>query len=203
MSLDIKITLSGATEADAAVSALANALERRGPMHAQIAVRGKQYTQDYLRGLNRHRSAARLGATPTGHLEKSAAAIEAASDDQAALIRIPRRTGLGRAFADVTLRPGPGRKFLTIPAHQTTYGKSVRDFPDATFRFVVLQSFRVYLTLMFASGPYEGEVGYWLKKQVTQKQDRTLLPSDTGYAGIARIAAVEYLTELVEKGGTQ
>ena len=196
--LTIQITLAGAGETDMALQELRNALARRGPMHAVMAVRGKTFTQDYLRGLNRHRTAERLGATPGGHHQKAAAAVEAASDDGQAVIRIPRRTGLGRAFGDVVLRPGSGRTYLTIPAHAKTYGRSVRDFPEDSFRFVPLGRFRA---LVWAAGPDKGEVAYWLKREVTQKQDRTLLPSDEGYAGVARRAAIEYLTSLLHPEG--
>jgi hypothetical protein len=120
-------------------------------------------------------------------------------------VTIPRRTGLGRAFGDVTIRPGSGKTYLTLPAHQTTYGKSRRDFPEGAFRLAVIQSWRVFLAQVFVSGPYQGEVGFWLKREVKQKQDRTLLPSDEGYAGVGRRAAIEYLTNLASggsRGGT-
>lgn len=205
--LTIQVTLAGLSEADMALQDLRNAIARRGPMHARMAVRGQQFTQDYLRNLNRHRSAERLGASPTGHHAKAAASVEARSDDDQALLVIPRRTGLGRAFSDVVIRPGSGRKYLTIPAHQTTYGRHVRDFAEDTFHFAAIKSWRVFLALVFTSGPYKGEVGYWLKREVKQKQDRTLLPSDEGYAGVARRASIEYLTNLIEnpngpRGGT-
>lgn len=195
--LTVRVTLAGASEAELATAALANALENRGPMHARMAVRGKQFTQDYLLSINRHQSAGRLGAVPSGHNEKSAASVEAQSDDTAATITIPRRTGLGRAFGDVTIRPGNGRKYLTIPGHARTYGKSVRDFPGRAFRFAILLAHRPFPVLMFAGGADDGKVAYWLRTEVTQKQDRTLLPSDEGYAEVAIRAAREYLTEEV------
>ncbi len=194
--LTIKVTLAGLSETDMALQELRNAIARRGPMHARMAVRGQQFTQAYLRGLNRHRSAERLGAKPRGHMERAAASVEAQSDENEARLVIPRRTGLGRAFGDVVIRPGSGRTYVTIPAHQTTYGRSVRDFPEGTFRFAVIKSWRVFLAQVFKDGPYKGEVGYWLKREVRQKQDRTLLPSDEGYATVARRAAIEYLTNL-------
>jgi len=181
------------------LQALRNAIAKRGPMHARMAVRGQQFTQNYLRKLNRHRSAERLGANASGHHAKAAAAVEAQHDETEARVTIPRRTGLGRAFGDVILRPGSGRTYLTIPAHQTTYGKSVRDFPEGTFNFAVFKSFRVFLAQVFADGPYKGEVGYWLKRSIQQKQDRTLLPSDDGYATVARRSAIEYLTEITNQ----
>lgn len=199
--LTIQVTIAGAGEVDMLLHELRNSLASRGPMHAQMAVRGQQFTQDYLRGLNRHRSAERLGAAPTGFREKNAARVEAHSDDQQATVAIPRNTGLGRAFGDVVLRPGSGKTYLTLAGHEETYGKSVRDFPEETFKFAVIQSWRTFLALVFreTSGRHEkGEVGYWLKREVTQKQDRTLLPSDEGYAKVARGAAVEHLTEVLE-----
>lgn len=200
--LTIGVTISGVGEVEMALQAMRNALARRGPMHARMAVRGQQFTQDYLRKLNRHRSAQRLGASPTGHHNKAAAAVEAQHDENEARVVIPRRTGLGRAFGDVVIRPGSGRTYLTIPAHQTTYGRSVRDFPEGTFRFAIMGRHRA---LLWADGPDKGGVGYWLKRQVFQKQDRTLLPSDEGYAGVARRAAIEYLNNLASggpRGGT-
>ena len=196
--LTIQVTLAGMGEADMILHELRNSLASRGPLHARMAVTGQQFTQDYLRKLNRHRSAERLDAAPRGFREANAAKVEAHSDDEQATVAIPRSTGLGRAFSDVVIRPGSGKTYLPIPAHQTTYGKGPRDFPEDTFNFVVLQSFRTFVTLMFAAGPYKGEVGFWLKREVSQKQDRTLLPSDEGYAKVARGAAVSYLTNLLE-----
>lgn len=199
--LTIKVTLAGTNEADMALHELRNALAERGPMHAVIAVRSQQLTQGYLRGLNRHRSAQRLGAAPTGFHERNAALVEAQSDENEARVVIPRSTGLGRAFGDVVIQPGPGRSYLTIPAHAETYGRVVRDFPDGTFEFRVIESFRTFLALVFTetAGRHErGEVGYWLKREVRMRQDRTLLPSDEGYAKVAKSAAVEYLSGLIE-----
>ena len=205
--LEITVTLSGAGEMDMVLANFRNSLSLLGPMHARMAVRGQQFTQDYLKKLNRHNSAARLGARPTGFLEKAAARVEAQSDEESARVVIPRNTGLGRAFADVVLRPGSGKTYLTIPAHATTYGRSVRDFPEGTFKFAVIRSFRVFLAQVYAAGPYKGEVGYWLRRVVTQKQDRTLLPPDEEYAAAARGGAVNYITQLLENpngpaGGT-
>lgn len=196
--LQIGITLTGASEAEMTMQAKRNALARRGPMHARMAVRCQQFTQDYLRKLNRHRSAQRLGGKPTGHHQKAAASVKAAHDEDSAMIRIPRLTGLGRAFGDVVLRPGSGKTYVTIADHPKTYGKSVRDFPEDTFRFAILLAHRPFPVLLFADGPHKGEVGYWLRREVRQKQDRTLLPSDEGYAGVARQAAMEYLNSLLE-----
>ena len=197
--LTIQITLAGVGEVDMLLQEMRNALVRRGPMHARMSVRGMERTKEHLTGLNRHRSALRLGAMPSGHHDKAAASVTAQSNDIEALVVIPRRTGLGRAFGDVVIRPGSGRTYLTLAAHPTTYGRSVRDFPEGTFKFAVIRSWRVFLAQVFVDGPYKGEVGYWLKREVKQKQDRTLLPSDETYAKASRLGAVEYLTQIAQK----
>lgn len=189
--LTIKIDLQGIGEVDQVLQDMRNGLARRGPMHARMAVKAMEETQGHLRRDKSHNTAARLGASPTGFREKSAASVTAQHDEQEARVVIPRDTGLGRAFGDVVIRPGSGRTYLTIPAHAKTYGKSVRDnFPEGTFRFALMGLHRA---LLWADGPDKGKVAYWLKREISQKQDRTLLPSDARYLEVARLAAIEYL----------
>jgi hypothetical protein len=118
--------------------------------------------------------------------------VQAESDAEGAVLRFPRRTGLGRAFADITITPGPGRTYLTIPAVAETYGKVVRDFPAGTFSFTVLGG--RYPALVFTDG---WRVAYWLRRSVTQKQDRTLLPSDSAYQELGRRVCVAHIANLV------
>lgn len=192
--LKIEVSISGVAAFDRDLQAFRNAIADRKPLHARMAVDAVKFTRDYLLADTDHKTANRLGAAPSGFRAKNAASVQPDSDDTQAMVRIPRRTGLGRAFGDVVLTPGSGRTYLTIPAHQTTYGKSVRDFPEDTFRFAVITSWRVFVALVFADGPYKGEVGYWLKRTVTQKQDRTLLPTDQGYQEVGRRSALSYIT---------
>jgi hypothetical protein len=189
--LKIEVSISGVEGFDRDLQAFRNAIADRKPLHARMAVDAVKFTRDYLLADTDHKTANRLGAAPTGFRAKNAAAVQPDSDDTQAMVRIPRRTGLGRAFGDVVLSPGSGRTYLTIPAHAQTYGKSARDFPEDTFRFAFLGRFRA---LVFADGPYKGEVGYWLKRTVTQKQDRTLLPTDQGYQEVGRRSALSYIT---------
>lgn len=200
--LTIEVRLTGVDEVASDLQALRNGLTRRGPLHAKMAVRGKQFTQAHLRGLDRHKTAERLGAKATGHHNKAAASVGAQSDEDEALIVIPRRTGLGRAFGNVVLRPGSGRKYLTIPAHKRTYGRSARDarWGDDPFQFVLLGRYRA---LIFKDGEDKGEVAYWLKREVSQKQDRSLLPSDAEYMDVGNKAATEFFDTLLRKGGAR
>jgi hypothetical protein len=190
----LQIEVTGYTEVFGDIEILARVLQDRSGMHARMAGDVTQFIQDYLLKTPRHKTAQSLGATPTGFREKSAQALQATSDSTQAVTRIPRRTGLGRAFSDIVIAPGSGRKFLTIPAEARTYGKSVRDFPEGTFQFAILHAHRPFPVLLFKDG---GKVGYWLRRSVLQKQDRSLLPSDDAIREVGRRAAVIYLTSAV------
>lgn len=193
--LKIEVSISGVEAFDRDLQAFRNAIADRRPMHARMAVDATNMTRDYLLSDTRHKTANRLGAAPSGFRAKNAAAVQPDSDDTQALVRIKRHTGLARAFGDVVIMPGSGKTYITIPAHQTTYGKSVRaDFPEGTFRFAFLGRYRAFI---FVDGPYKDDVGYWLKRSVIQKQDRTLLPTDAGYQEVARRSALSYITKQI------
>lgn len=89
----------------------------------------KEKTREHLAELagSRHTTADRLGASPTGHLAMAARAVESASvsADAASASFSVRHPGLGRAFHDVTITPGGGRQFLTIPLNAIAYGRRI------------------------------------------------------------------------------
>ena len=194
--LKIEFELTGEHHFAEEMQRFRNAIADRRPIHAAMATAAAELTRGYLRSDNRHKSASFLGASPTNFRQKNAQAVQEFSDEESAYVRIPRSTGLGRAFGDVVIRPGSGRTYLTIPAHQETYGKVVRDFPKDSFHFAILHSITTAAVLMWSEdggGHKKGEVAYWLRRSVTQKQDRSLLPSDTGYAETVRRAALGYI----------
>lgn len=195
----ITIDVRGIAEATGQLQSIRNGIANRRPLHATLAVEAQKFTADYVSRSNRHASAQRLGATPSGFRERAAKRIESASDSTAAIVRIPRNTGLGRAFGDVTLRPGSGRTYLTIPACAETYGKSMRDFPHGTFAYAFLLKSRSPVMLWAEAGGRhdKGDVAYWLRRQIFQPQDRTLLPSDAGYTTLASEAAKTYIASLI------
>jgi hypothetical protein len=190
--LEIKIEAS----ADL-VQALRNGLARPAEMHRVIAADAEQLYQRYVGSLERHKTATQLGAKPTNHLAKAAKRIEGDSDETAAYVRIPRATGLGRAFRDLNITPRAGKKYLTIPAHRSTYGKRAGEVPhDMSFAIVGGR----HRALVFTSGPDKGSVAYWLRTSVTVKQDRSLLPSDAATLAVATKSVNAYLTTIL-KGG--
>jgi hypothetical protein len=195
----VPLTLNVAVNDNGVASDLAvliNALSDRGELHAHLAVGVTDFIRAYLRETPRHNTASRLGASPTGFRERNAADIRAISDSENAITLIPRSTGLGRAFGDVTLIPGPGKTYLAIPADARSYGKSPRDFGEGVLKFAILRAHRVFPVLLFAA---DGAVAYWLRRSVTQKQDRSLLPSDEGLREVGRRAATQYLQDIISQ----
>ncbi len=196
----LTIDVIGLAEATGELQLIRAALTDRRELHALMAVDAQNFTRDYVASDDSHKSANLVGATPTGFRARSARQIEAASDAEAAILKIPRTTGLGRAFGNVVITPGSGRTYLTIPADAETYGHVVADFPQDAFAFVILLTHRgpapVLLWKEDGGRHYKGTVAFWLRRSVTQKQDRTLLPSDEDYQQIGRDRAVNYITSL-------
>lgn len=197
----LKIDVTGLAEATGELQRIRSGLADRRQLHAAIGADAAQFTRDYLSRDRRHATAQRLGATPTGFRARISKRIEGASDAEGAIVRIPRNTGLGRAFSDIVITPGTGRTYLTIPADAETYGKVVRDFPTDAFKFAIFTTARgpcPVLVWAESGGAHDkGEVAWWLRRKVTQKQDRTLLPSDEGYQEIGRSRAVVYIASLI------
>ena len=82
--------------------------------------------------------------------------------------------GAGRAYHDVIIRPVRA-KMLTIPMHQSAYGKKVSDFNDLfkpKGKNILARNVNGNLVAMFA-----------LAKSAFQKQDSSLMPTDDNLAG--------------------
>jgi hypothetical protein len=188
------IRIQVAVEGTDVLRRLAGGLSNRAPLHARIAVTTRNFVQDHVRGLDQHRTANRLGAQPTGHLATAAKGIESESDERAATLKIPRASRLRAAFGTYTIRPKNGKKYLTIPDNARTYGKRVAEIREPLhFRMVGGR----HKALCFK----DGTVAFWLREQVTIKEDRTLLP----FAQLPRLCrrvAVAYIEEITHQEGT-
>jgi hypothetical protein len=187
----LRIDTTGLASSAEEVQRLRAALGDRRQLHARLAVEAGEFTRGYLRRLDRHKTAAALGAKPSGHHARAAQAIEADSNAEAAVIRIPRSSGLRRAFQEIVIRPGSGKKFLTIPADKRTYGRRAGEFAPGVLAFAVTRDTKTPV-LVFTDG---SGVAYFLRTVVTQKQDRTLLPSDQAYRTITRTVLAGYLQD--------
>ena len=83
-----------------------------------------------------HDTAKKLGASPTGffgdayEMVTSPGAVEAEVGE--ARLKLPRNA-FARAFGDVDIFPGDGKKFLTIPACAEAYGVRAGAFNNLSF----------------------------------------------------------------------
>lgn len=118
-----------------------------------------------------HDTANKLGAMPTGHIEKGAAAITCTGDEVA--IPIP---GFQRVFHPLTIEPRRANA-LTIPINPVSYGKRAGRLASEGWHIFRLGKSRDGV-LMGALGDEEPIALYKLARKTRVKQDRTMLPTD-------------------------
>ncbi len=173
-------------------------------LNRAMAVEVQQATVDHLTRLaaSRHDTANRLGAAPSGHLAQAAekvagpqSVITIGTDAAALIINHP---GLIRAFKSVTIKPGPGRKALAIPMNALSYNRLASSFGRGAL-FILgggkMDIGKNILALKQAPGMPIVAL-YYLVKSVTQKQDRTLLPSDQEWRAAAARGALTYISQI-------
>ncbi len=148
-------------------------------------------TTDYLTELanTRHDTAERLGAFPTGFWGSAAEGVERWSDGDGAHLAISH-PGIGRAGHDVTIEPTGGRQFLTIPVAAESYGKRASEIPGL---------FRPGDKHVLAVNDNGLKILFALVESVTQKQDRTILPSDDQYTQAALVGVKDYVDFLLNQ----
>jgi len=122
----------------------------------------------------RHATATRLGAPPTHHLTKGAARVTSHSGPNGAEVHVPI-AGISRAFHDLTILPTHSSE-LTIPVAAAAYGHRVRELVRMGWNVFRPKGHDI---IMGRHGKDEEPTTlYALRKSVTVRQDRTLLPSD-------------------------
>lgn len=126
-----------------------------------------------LLGSWKHKTAARLGAQPTGILERAATRTTWRATGEYGEVDIPT-PAVRRAFHDVEIRPRSGTA-LTIPMSSTSYGRSAAVLAGLGWKIYRPRKARV---LMGRLGDDKPKLLYYLVTRVHQRQDRSLLPSD-------------------------
>lgn len=133
----------------------------------------QRHIRSYMR--SKHTTAHMLGARPTGHYEEGVRRSTTSADSSGAEVRIPV-PGLRRAWEDVTIRPGPGKRALTLPKAAIAYGCTVEKV-----RALGWKVFRPKGTnwLMGTKGDDKATLTllYTLVGGVVQRRDPSLLPS--------------------------
>lgn len=170
--IEITIVTTGPDQAEAAASRLANP----AGLHARMAGAAETFLRDYGRATapSQHRTANRLGATPTGHLENAYNRVESSASAKAGSVWVPGSSRLRAAFGSYTVRPTGGRKYLTIPVTPEAYGKRAGEIPDLVFMKVGPNE-----TPILAKKDGERfRTYYLLTRQATIPEDRSLIPFD-------------------------
>ncbi len=132
----------------------------------------------------RHATADRLGGTQTGYIADLAQNFDQVGTitvDDSGLEIAMRHPVISRAFHDVTIRP-VAAKALTIPVNGLAYGRSPREFAGQLFIYVNKTTHDAFLALRTQNKGERPTLMYLLAREVTQKQDRTLFPSESNLA---------------------
>ncbi len=180
-------------------------------MAKAMGVEVQNKSVDHLRGLaaSRHDTANRLGAAPSGHLAQAAEKVGAASavttisggGSNIAVLAI-NHPGMVRAFRDVTIVPTT-KKFLAIPLAAIAYNRKPSQLTDEGHNMFVLRSKdsgKDRLILAEKQGDSIMPL-YLLVRSVTQKQDRTLLPSDDEFSEAAVTGISNYIQQKLTEAG--
>lgn len=174
----------------------------RTGLNRSIGERARELTRNHLIEIaqTRHATASRLGAAPSGHWGQAAEKTTFQADADGATVTI-NQPGIGRVGHDVKIKPGAGKKYLAIPAIAEAYNRRAYRMTNLTVMVRMKDGKRTAVALQerkaseIRYGRIKkngsrtvthvssriGNVWYWLVKEVNQKQDRTLLPSDEQY----------------------
>ena len=185
----------------------------RTEMNTAIAEAERDLVRDYFINVTgqRHDTAEALGAEPTGHWSRAAEALSAVGVYDAAIVTI-HDPAASRAAHDVTIEPGDGKQWLTIPLIAAAYNQVARRVAGLFRPFAKVTGYRATregggfahtgsgegaerMRVLAKKGP-DGKLNFWyaLVASVHQHQDRTLLPSDEAIRLVAIQAARDWMT---------
>lgn len=157
---------------------------------------------DHLRMLagSRHTTAERLGAAPSGFIAKAAdqaasAPIRADEDGVSISLRHPV---VARAFRDIRITP-KSASALTIPIHAIAYNRRASQFPGL-FRLGGRGAAVGKNILAIRQGDSVLPL-FLLVRSVTQRQDRSLMPSDDEINTAAARGLTNYIRQAIQTAG--
>jgi len=144
----------------------------------------------------RHSTASKLGAAPTGHLEKAAQSVRSEADGAGGAV-VVESPGIGRALGPVRIVPRLARA-LTIPKHPLAYGRRAKEVE----RLIGSRLFRPTKAggakSNVLAGTINGEmvVLYSLTKAVTLRHDPGLLPTVPEISAMAKGAMLRRVAQV-------
>lgn len=135
-----------------------------------------------------HRTAALLGAHPTGNLENATLAVRLQPDG--AVVEVGAK-GIRRALGPVEIRP-KNKHWLTIPKHPLAYGHSVAELKARGYNIFRPRG-KNYLALQESKTSKFSSVLYILAKRAVLKPEPALLPSTEVLSAHANRAARAFI----------
>lgn len=147
----------------------------------------------------RHGTAAKLGAPPTGHLEEAARTMTAGATAAHGEVVITS-PGFSRVFGPLTIRPVKA-KALTIPLSAFAYGHRVGELKANGWSIFRPKGKRV----LMGAGPdgAEAQPLYALAASARIPQDRGLLPPDREMASAAGEGMREAIVTVLKRAGVE
>ena len=179
---------------DGPIAKLIRGLDGQGRinLHAAMGTEVQIATAAHVGGLHRSPDSllSKLGAPATNFYQHAAERIESpaalASDSNAATLTL-NYPGVGRAFRPITVVPVDA-KALAIPVDRLAVGRSPRDCWAELGLFI--PKGKDYIAMRVGN---EIKVLWLLRRSVTQRQDRALLPSVAQWESAASLGAKTYL----------
>ena len=201
--MNVEVTITKSEKLDLLIRALSP--EVRTDLIAVAADAVAEFIGAHVRAYSgsKHGTATAFGAPPTRHYEDGANAISSSADADSGTVRIPI-PGISRAWGDVEIRPGAGKKDLTIPARSgapEVYGKTVAILRGLGWSFASGRRGTPQEKLLFGrfEGEKESKVMFILKESVVQRQDPSLLPTKEEISDCAGRAVLKRVRDIIVK----
>lgn len=172
--MNIEVNVSGNGLVGEMVGIMAPESRRR--LYADAANDLSELIRGHIRryAFQRHTTAHRLGAQPTGHYTDGADEIHSTATSERGTVVVPI-PGIKRAFGDVRIE-ARNAKALTIPVDALAYGKRASELRSVGWTLFRITSKKGSDLLMGTDGEVTKPL-YLLRKSVTQRRDPSLMPT--------------------------
>ncbi len=191
MSIKIKITIP-VDEGSPHVAKIREALQNRRPLHAELG-------QTAVKGLRAHflsRPPNKKGWPSQNFWSRIRTATALTEVDETGATIVIDDPAMAQKIYGGTIRPGPGKKYLAIPAIAEAYGRS----PLQVDGLIPIFGHRGAGTgLLIKPGPKGSKIGtawYFLVKSVTQQADAEALPPEAAYRAALLATVDDYFARL-------
>ena len=196
MSISIRFDIKS-TSVNERVKVFFEHLTDRTGVNEAIGEVAQRMTKDHLLEISqyRHKTAEKLGGDPTNFLSKARDQTDMRADADSSTVTV-RSPGIGRVAHDVEIVPTEGRQWLTLPTAAISYGRTVSQVEYLIEKKLFRPGGKANPKNVLATGDGSGglKVYFALVEHVTQKQDRSLLPSDQAYQDAAKKGVQGYFS---------